>query len=287
MRILACTILAAAVSTALSGSAQAAPPKCGAAVNFDAVDTICEFSPEEGKRRLRAPGNRPAGPYEQTRHVLYCTHDRALDDDGEACTPCENPESDRYTLQRRTVQPDGSASPWQVFGQVCLTPADIDEIANPDITPGMVLVEFRRLTWPEADLVIQPVGGETLVNIPTVFHVTNAQPTTQTVTLLGQTVQVEATPTSWTWHWATRSDDRTHADDTEARTTTYPGTPYPDASVAHEYRRTGTVHPSVDVTYTGRYRVNDGPWTDLPDTHTVTGQAQTLDVLEARPTLVR
>jgi hypothetical protein len=44
--------------------------------------------------------------------------------------------------------------------------------------------------------------------------------------------------------------------------------------------------PRVDVTYQGRYRVNDGPWQDIPETLTVVGTPQPLEVVSATPLLV-
>jgi hypothetical protein len=42
----------------------------------------------------------------------------------------------------------------------------------------------------------------------------------------------------------------------------------------------------VDVTYQGRYRVDDGPWQDIPETLTVDGTPASLQVLSATPHLV-
>ncbi|MBE7325528.1 hypothetical protein IEQ44_12790 [Nocardioides sp. Y6] len=173
---------------------------------------------------------------------------------------------------------------WEYIGTVCLGSAD--EVTQ-QVTTEDVQREFRRITWPAATLHIQPADGETLVNLPTVFHADNDDPHTQTVTLLGQTVVIEATPIQWTWHWAQPNDGAPPADLTP-HTTTHPGAPHPRATITHAYRTSGTTrHPSVDVTYQGRYRLNNGAWQDIPDTHTVPGTPdQPLDVLEARPALV-
>lgn len=265
------------------------PNKTNAETTLYDVGIDCELTESNVEEELRPRPTPPTGPYRQKRLAPLCAHDRGAADDG-TChvrVPCEpSSAGDRYRLQERTITPGEEPPQWETVGEACFTPEDLEEIA-PDITPGMVLTEFRRLTWPEADLVIEPPGGETLVNLPTIFHVTNTAPVTQTLTLLGQQITIQATPTEWTWHWATTSDARAHGDDTRPHTTTYPGVPYPGADVSHRYRRAGTVHPSVDVTYTGRFRVNDGPWTDLLDTRTVPGQPQQLDVIEASPVLER
>ena len=138
---------------------------------------------------------------------------------------------------------------------------------------------FERLSWPASTLVVQPPRGRTLVNFDTNFYTTNTHPTTRTVTLVGQPVTIEATPTAYTWHF-----DAPDAD--AGRTTADPGAAYPDLRVTYRYLRVGAVHPSVDTTYSGRYRVGNGPWRRIPATLTVTGTAVDLQVVSATPHLV-
>lgn len=198
--------------------------------------------------------------------------------------PCSTQDGDGfwYSLQESPLPADPPA--WTHVGHVCLEdPAEI----TAEISAASVAREFRRLDWPQANLVIQPPDGETLVNLETIFHTPDTVPVTQTITLLGQQVEIEATPTTWTWHWAQprdRAADASH----EAHTSTEPGGAYPDRTITHAYTLADTtVHPSLDVTYTGRFRVNDGAWQTIPDDHTVRGTPQPLTVLEARPGLVR
>ena len=65
-----------------------------------------------------------------------------------------------------------------------------------------------------------------------------------------------------------------------------PGAPYPDCEVTHRYLKKGQVAPSVDTTYTATYRVNGGPWRDVPGSVTIAGAPVDLQVLTATPTLV-
>jgi hypothetical protein len=109
------------------------------------------------------------------------------------------------------------------------------------------------------------------------FYTSNTQPTARTVTLLGQRVTVEATPTRYTWHFGAGEPDLT---------TTDPGAAYPDLQVTYRYTRVGTVQPSVDTTYSGRYRVGNGAWQTIPDTLTVPGRSEALQVVSATPHLV-
>ena len=73
--------------------------------------------------------------------------------------------------------------------------------------------------------------------------------------------------------------------------TTDPGQPYqpgddPEQLNHYVYLDADvTVHPSVDVVYSGRYRVGNGAWQDIPDTLTVAGDTQSLEVTQAAPVL--
>ena len=140
----------------------------------------------------------------------------------------------------------------------------------------MVAAAFRRIPLPASDLMVQPPGGRTLVNFDTNFYTTNTGPTTLTVTLLGQRVTVEATPTSYTWHFG----------DTGTLATADPGAPYPDLRITHRYTHVGDVRPSVDTTYSGRFRVGNGAWQAIPDTLDVPGAPVALEVVSATPHLV-
>lgn len=190
------------------------------------------------------------------------------------CGP-DTPPNYLYNLLR-----DGA-----VIGEVCLDPDQAGHFG--EITPGLVLREFKSLEWPSADLAIetivtQPPGIKTLVNSKTLFYTALAEPQTQTVTLLGHEVLIEAAPTRYIWH----SDQG----DAETWETTDPSRPIDDgedpADMNHYvYMSTGDVRPSVDVVYTGRYRVNGGAWQEIPDTLTVAGEPVPIGILEATPVL--
>ena len=170
---------------------------------------------------------------------------------------------------------DGEAFRW-----LCLSPSEASELF--DVSPGQVLREFKRLRWPSAELIIQPPDHRTMVNLKTLFSTTLAESRTQTVTLLGQRVTIEATPTSYVWHSDVAGD---------AWETTDPGQPYqpgdnPEQLNHYVYLDADvTVHPSVDVVYSGRYRVGNGAWQDIPETLTVAGDTQSLEVTQAAPVL--
>ncbi|GAA4096114.1 hypothetical protein GCM10023066_38040 [Nocardioides kongjuensis] len=147
---------------------------------------------------------------------------------------------------------------------------------KPVITVADVQKAFAELPLSAGALVIQPPDGLTLVNFKTNFYTTTTTPTTATVTLLGQPVTLEATPATYTWHFG----------DGDSTSTTEPGAPYPKLTVTHSYKLKGDYQPSLSTTYTGRYKLADGPWQSIPGTVTIDGPPQPLRAIEAEPKLV-
>ncbi len=208
-----------------------------------------------------------ASPGEHTYRVQMECDSLATDTGCLGSRPCDAVPGGRWY----TVFRDG-----EEYARVCLSPAVAENLEA--ITPEMVAREFERLQWPAASLTVAPPGGRTLINLPTVFSTHTAQVRAQTVTLLGQQVTIEATPTAWTWLPGL---------DEDPWQTATPGTAWtPGADVAslntHTYRRPGTYSLSVDVTYSGRYRINNEGWQDIASTLTVHGPARSLEVIEAR-----
>lgn len=166
-------------------------------------------------------------------------------------------------------------------GATPLAGADAAVVCNSDdeepvLTVADVQKAFAELNLPAGTLVIQPPDGLTLVNFRTNFYTTSTTPIATTVTLLEQPVTLEATPATWTWHFG----------DGGTTSTDEPGAPYPDLTITHEYLRKGDYLPSLSTTYTGRYRIGDGPWQTIPGTVTIDGPGQVLRAIEAQPKLV-
>lgn len=169
--------------------------------------------------------------------------------------------------------------------QVCPDASPSAVTAAPTVTPARVREAFERVPLPESDIMIQPEGGETLVNHPT-FLRTEAAPFDETVTFFGGriTVVLHIEPTSFLWH---------HGDGTTA-TTTDPGSAYDKSMgldyghlVFHEYAKAiKEVAVSVDTTWAATWTLNGRDMGAVPGTVTKTGIPQSLDVLEARPVLV-
>lgn len=153
----------------------------------------------------------------------------------------------------------------------CPTPG----AAPPQITNAMVARAFKRIPLPPSRLVVQPPGGETLVNFATNFY-TEAAPFERSVTLVGQRVDLRIRPSGFGWSFG---------DGTATRTTT-PGAAYPALDVTHEYTTAGRVGASVDTTYSAEFRVNGGAWEPVVGTVTMAGAPVALQVRTASPTLV-
>lgn len=85
----------------------------------------------------------------------------------------------------------------------------------PVLTPGRIQEAFERVPLPESQILVNPVGGETLVNFPTILY-TQADPFTESVQLLGRTVDFDIEATSFTWRTG----------DGETVTTDWPGKAY-------------------------------------------------------------
>jgi hypothetical protein len=148
---------------------------------------------------------------------------------------------------------------------------------NDDNRPVTVSTQqFRRLPIPPARILIQPPPSKpTLINIETNIY-TERRIETLPTTVLGQAVQVRATPTRYTWRYGDGTD----------RATTSPGAPYPDMPTAHVFRRPGTFAVTLATTFTGEFSVASGPWQPIGGTATVTSPAVSITAIERRAVLV-
>jgi hypothetical protein len=239
---------------------------CDAGGSFNEADAICH----EGAEQVDSYVAKAAHLAYEYKVVQDC---KAKGDAGvcrrpKACVSSSGTRGTLYFLQRRE-----GGGPWTTVMNPCLTASQADQVGG--ITPGMVATAWQRLSWPTGELTIQPPDGQTLVDLDTNFLTTNTRPTTQVVTLLGQRVTIEATPSRYHWHFG----------DGATTSTTSPGHRYPHLDVTHDYADPGHLRCSVDVTYTGRFRVNDDPWQQIPGALTVDGDDVPLWVRTASPVL--
>jgi hypothetical protein len=117
------------------------------------------------------------------------------------------------------------------------------------------------------------------VNLETTFY-TQPNNIDRTLAILGYSVDVHLYPVSYAWHWG----------DGSTQTTDDPGRPYPATDVTHTYvHATDRGEPlslSVDITYAGRYRVDGGDWSQVPEPITVDGPVTALAVKQASTVLI-
>jgi hypothetical protein len=161
------------------------------------------------------------------------------------------------------------------IGEDPFTFCDLPPTDDVEITPGMVAAAVARVPLPASRIEVQPGNGRTLVNFDTNFY-TDTRAFDRTVVLLGQNVDLHIVPSGFGWRFG----------DGASLATDLPGAPYPDLEVTHRYLDKGRVAPSVDTTYTATFRVNGGPWRDVPGSVTIPGAPVDLQVLTATPTLV-
>jgi hypothetical protein len=181
-----------------------------------------------------------------------------------------------------TTCPDGTPMQHLQYiltdGTITATTTQCPTDEPPGPTPADIYTAFKTIPLPTPDLHIQPPGGQTLVNLPTIYY---TRPTTidTTLTVLGTTIDFHITTATYTWHYG----------DHTTTTTTTPGAPYPHQTNTHTYPHHGTIHPSLDTTYQADYRIHTGnttgQWQHLTPTVTITGPPHTLTIHTATPHL--
>jgi len=173
---------------------------------------------------------------------------------------CADPDQVGYLVERRLEARPNSA--WHPYDEICADPG------GPVITPGLILEQIRRVGLPSMTVQAPP---ETFVNYETVVY-TKAKTFTRTVNLLGFTVDIEASPSRFRWDYG----------DGATETTATAGRPYPATDITHTWTDAHrTFHPSVDVTYQIRYRVDGDTWQTLGDTITAQGPNGDVRIREA------
>jgi hypothetical protein len=162
---------------------------------------------------------------------------------------------------------------WENLGQFCRDD-NANPAAPPAVTPALVARAFQRIPLPSLRAITQP-ADKTLINFDTIFYV-EAKPLHRTLTLLGQRVQLEITPSTFRW---------VHGDGTTAVTHTA-GAAYPAKEVVYRYQHAHTtVRQHVEIVWTARWSLNDGPFQDVDGTVTTVGPETPLRVAEATPAL--
>jgi hypothetical protein len=154
------------------------------------------------------------------------------------------------------------------------------------VTPELARAQAEKLL-PHPRIGTAPAGGVTLVNIETVLWVdTPPDLTLGTVRLLGYRITLRAHVDRVDWDFGDHTTD----------TTAGPGRAYSPAHscstaqcpdyFGHTYRRTGQLTVGAQLSWSGQFRVDGGPWQDIPGTVTVAATGTALHVKEARGVLV-
>lgn len=179
-----------------------------------------------------------------------------------------------WRIYYRNLDP-ALADPWHLTATQCLSSNPLLDIAA--IKAAVDRIFHQDLPLPGGTLRVQPPDGA-LVNLPTIYYTTTTSPLHFTVTALGVSVNITATPTSYLWHFG----------DGATASTTSPGHPHPNQDVTHTFTEAAAgIAPYVTVTWSGTYTVSG-----IDETFNVTGTVSRdgpplqLPVREARSELI-
>lgn len=185
------------------------------------------------------------------------------------CASTPVPDDLMFWRFERVVGPP--PGPWKRSGGSCLR---LSQVPGAGV-PALTLTDFRRLPLPAGVMHVQPGTLRTLVNVETNVFVTGG-PVVLTTSLLGQTVQVRATPVGYRWVFG----------DGGILETTDSGGAYPRMTTTHVYRRPGQVSVTLATRYAGEYSVAGGPWLPVDGQAEVTSAPVSVTVVATRNELV-
>ncbi|WP_353356632.1 hypothetical protein [Intrasporangium sp. DVR] len=179
--------------------------------------------------------------------------------------------------------PSGAAGQ-QLVGTTCL-PNQVPGV-SPVPTIEMIVQAFHETRWATARVATQPEGDTTLVNLATYFRVewveAGFEPgeidSVDPARMYGYRVQIR--PRLLGYRYAFGDGDTFGPTDS-------PGGVYPHGDVRHTYTRPGRYTASVAVTLGAQFRINGGPWIEIPDRVTIRQPGTTIIVKEAKAVLVR
>ncbi|NYF96921.1 hypothetical protein [Janibacter cremeus] len=157
--------------------------------------------------------------------------------------------------------------------QTCLPgyppPPDVDDptiprtSAPPPPVPTIAQIReaFMELPFAKPEVSMQPVGNQTLINLPTFYEASWPKG----AGLKPGDVSKPVTLLSWTIEFKIASKDYRYdfGDDSTSEWTDSTGGVYPDGDITHTYETTGKRSVKVDARLVGQFRVNGGAWQNL------------------------
>ncbi|WP_062213704.1 hypothetical protein [Demequina oxidasica] len=121
---------------------------------------------------------------------------------------------------------------------------------NTDELLAAIEHEWATLTPTPSAARLQPDAAWVYANVPTIA-LADDTPVVHRANLLGEDVQIRATPANFTWTWG----------DGESTVTDDPGSPYPNPTLTHTYaHQEGHVTVNLGTSWNGQYRIGDGEW---------------------------
>lgn len=261
-----------ALALPLLGGVLVPPPAsaaCGASANFWSAKETCTSRPAQGGAKSaanRSPRKKRAfagKPVCALRVGGACVR-------GVPCTDASG-QSGSYVV----IASEGVKRPGRACVPAPSRPGQPVAPAPPAVSDALVARVMRTLDWQVPGLAVQPPGGATLVNLATNVFARGERVQTLTTQLLTRRVTIEARAVRYEWSFG----------DGARLTTAQPGRPYPALDVTHRYPAPGRFRLTLATSFTGRFRVDDGPWRPVPGELRLVAPAQPLRVVEARPQL--
>lgn len=177
---------------------------------------------------------------------------------------------------------------------------------NMQVITDEIVRQLIKDNVPEPRLQLQPPGGQSVVNLETLFHINpdgdddadNRWDATVPVVIDGRqvgglTVRLRATATKFHWNFSSPKRKDEPATTPANADTDYPGVPYNQAGqqVVHKYMSANVFHPNVNVTWTDyQYQVvgqEDEGWHDVDGEHVDEGPEAALTIREFSSVLTR
>lgn len=216
--------------------------KCKNTKERDSKDRKRPKKDRDGSGRGDDSGNRNGDNSDRGRRDNNADSDRRTcqlleDDPGSRSRQCERPQP---------PSPDGDYD----------GPPDTDIYVEPP--PDVTWEDVGETSIPPSDIFVMPEGWG-VVNKPMAVWAGNNSSRTETMELAGYTVEIRVTPAEYRWNFG---DGNTVTTKSAGRKPRYAH----DADISHSYTESGEYTINLTTSYVGQFRVDGGPWEDIPGT---------------------